>query len=151
MDHIEQKNSSVAIVLSRNRMPALALLEHIDSPRIRVHGENLHEQRPKIWLGFYGWSRTKRNEICGLRLYLDNKDDLDIDIIKQCLGVKIDFDCLEISFRNDFELDELHSERSDFCDNKIFVGESGSVAITFLPPSDQDWSATLTKFSVEIS
>ena len=89
------------------------------------------------WLGFYDWLRASDGSVIGVRQRLDPEID-QFPFNLNTVGVEIDKETRValIFFSDRRDYDPAQSLSQDFGDNYLFLGEGGSVMLTFASPPE---------------
>ncbi|MDQ1813286.1 hypothetical protein RBA41_08215 [Massilia sp. CCM 9210] len=104
------------------------------SDKIDVAGELFVPKNTQPeWFGFYDWLRTSKGEVIGVRLQLDSPLDIDAERLNllYSLDARNSADELYIFFGPQREFDAEMSDDADFGRNILYIGQLGSVAISF--------------------
>jgi hypothetical protein len=145
----------VAIVMSARRAPLLLACTGLTEHDISVANERFTEAPCVDWLGFYDWLRTEIGELVGLRLFLDDPADLNLELFRNLTGVTLDVQAgaklrnLTVLFTEDVGFHEPHSVNGNFGDNRLFIGDRGSVALTFCAPDETALATGLARYGAD--
>ena len=149
-----KRRKLVAVVMSHRRLPALVPFDESKARAPSFGGERFREKKCRDWLGYYNWLRNDSGEYIGLRLHLDDPADIDLTHLKTVTGVDLDLPAvgtrrdITIFFGDQQCFREPISGHKGFTGNRLFIGNKGSVALTFHPPNDAWWSETLKRIGV---
>ena len=108
----------------------------IEGSSIEMAGTTFRDSSAGEWLGFYDWLRTSDNEVIGVRQYVNPDPKVDqilLELARDDVLVDKKKRSVEIFFSNRRDYHELESSDQDFGDNRLFIGDDGSILLTFLP------------------
>jgi hypothetical protein len=134
---IVSDSKPLAVVCLPKQQPAY-LVESaiIEGASIESAGTIFRDSGAGDWLGFYDWLRTSDNEVIGVRQYVDPDpmvDQILLELVRDDVVVDRKMRSVEIFFSTRRDYDVISSSDQDFGDNRLFLGDDGSILLTFLP------------------
>jgi hypothetical protein len=127
---------TVVVILSQGRPPTTFVADAVPEGFER-DGETFRWS-PDFgdWLGFYDWLRTERGLIVGVRLRPDTPGLMKLFEPYICPAILIEDGAVKIRTTADGAVVEARSDDADFGGNRLFMGNAGSLAVSFFCPSD---------------
>lgn len=131
----------VGVMLSLSSAPNL-LVREIFPDQMIVCGETFNRVPGEEMLGFYDWIRDNDKEIIGVRLVLSDPGFLDLGQFSKLKNVCVNQvgsspePHLQIFFDASRNPCEEYSDDCDFGGNYLYVGDGGTIILTFCAPQD---------------
>ncbi|MBW8847785.1 MAG: ubiquinone/menaquinone biosynthesis methyltransferase [Burkholderiales bacterium] len=136
--HALSAGRAVAVILDRDRPPAIHALDHVPERALQLDDEEFNDAGLGDFIGFYDWLRSREGRVIGVCLWplLDEKS-ADLQAFDQCANVESAHDGAQLSiyFGDERIFDLAESGDQDFGDNRLFVGSSRHV-LTFNAPGE---------------
>ncbi|KRR24102.1 hypothetical protein CQ14_15305 [Bradyrhizobium lablabi] len=124
------------VCLPKQRQAYLLDAVTIEGASVGIAGTTFRDSGTGDWLGFYDWLRASDDAVIGVRQYVDPGPMVDrilLELSRDDVIVDKKARSVEIFFSSGRDYDVLRSSDQDFGDNRLFVGDDGSVLLTFLP------------------
>jgi hypothetical protein len=132
MNAISTSSDVVAIILSKQEVPRVAVLSKAESvaSSVNLAGQSYFDSGIGDWIGFFDWLRESSGRIIGVRQWVDEPSK--VLYSGQFFGVELDEKkrVLCAYFGSSREVDEVASCDQDFGNNRLLVA-GDSIALTF--------------------
>ena len=123
------------VCLPKQRQAYLLDAVTIEGTTVQIAGTIFRDSGAGDWLGFYDWLRASDDAVIGVRQHVDPDpmaDRILLELSRDDVIVDKKMRSLEVFFSRDRDYDVLRSSDQDFGDNRLFVGDDGSILLTFL-------------------
>ena len=124
------------VCLPKQRHAYLVDAVTIEGASVGIAGTIFRDSGAGDWLGFYDWLRGSDDAVIGVRQYVDPDPMVDrilLELSRDDVIVDEKARSVEIFFSRGRDYDVLKSADQDFGGNRLFVGDDGSILLTFLP------------------
>ena len=124
------------VCLPKQRQAYLLDAVTIEGTSVGIAEKTFRDSGTGDWLGFYDWLRASDDAVIGVRQYVDPEPMVDrtlLELSRDDVIVDKKVRSVEIFFSSSRDYDVLRSCDQDFGDNRLFVGDDGSILLTFLP------------------